>query len=158
MFKKTICVLFFVILISVIISQKEYISLYFLTKNYLDDVKQGQFEQAFQYMDYYDEYEDVKPRISYETAKSTWILRMNDFKNDDLYLYDYKKLYVYKDDGYPYGRVTIFLYEKGKIKKLDCHIHFSKLSKSWKIIGLYGPKHRLLNAMGGYCANETRTQ
>ncbi len=118
-------------------SNHSLISNYITARKFLNEVKQGDFARAFHYVDYYDVGDDVKPKTSYEKAKDIWTSRMIKLKQDGIYLQDYKDLVVYMDDGYPEGKVTLLLSNKGKIEEQKCNIHFSKLLNKWKIEGLW---------------------
>lgn len=116
---------------------QENISNYITTRSFLGEVKLGNFERAFNYVDYYDIGDDLKPKTSYEKAKDIWTSRLIKLKQDDIYLRDYKNLIVYMDDGYPSGKVILLIYNKGIIEEQECLIHFSKLAGKWKIEDLY---------------------
>lgn len=113
------------------------ISNYITTRNFLNEVKQGDFERAFNYVGYYDVGDDVKPKTSYEKAKDIWTSRMIKLKQDGIYLQGYKDLVIYMDNGYPRGKVTLLLSNKGEIEEQKCTIHLSKLLNKWKIEDLY---------------------
>ncbi|EGW37202.1 hypothetical protein [Desulfosporosinus sp. OT] len=106
-------------------------------RNFLNEVKKGDFGNAFNYVEYYDVGDDVSPQTSYEKAKDIWTSRMIKLKQEGIYLTNYKDLTGYMDDGYPKGEVTLLLSNNGEIEEQKCSIHFSKLSKKWKIEDLY---------------------
>jgi hypothetical protein len=131
---------------------KDYIFCYYAAKGLLTNVKNGDFEQAFNYVDYYDIGDDVKSEISFEKAKNIWTSRMKNLQNEGVYLIDYKNLKIYKDDGYPKGRVTVQLSENGVIREYKCGIHFTHLTSiKWKVCDIEGPKHIFFETIGGYC-------
>lgn len=153
MSKRKIFLIIIIVFFIAFILVKDYILCYYAAKNFLTDIKYDNFEQAFNYVDYYDIGDDVKPEISFEKAKNIWTSRMKNLKNEGVYLIDYKDLEVYKDDGYPIGLVMIQLSENGVIKEYKCSIHFTQLTTvfKWKICDIGGPKHIFFETVGGYC-------
>lgn len=140
------------IILIIIFLVKDYIICYYEARNFFANVKNGNFEQAFNYVDYYDIGDDVKPEISFEKAKNIWTSRMKNLKNEGVYLIDYNDLTVFKDDGYPIGDVMIRLSENGVVKEYKCHIHFTHLTNlfKWKVCDIYGTRHIFLETVGGY--------
>jgi len=156
MSKRKILISIFPIIFIIFFLVKDYIFCYYAARNFLTDVKDGNFEQAFNYVDYYDIGDDVKPEISFEKAKNIWTFRMKNLKNAGVYLIDFKALTVFKDDGYPIGDVMIQLSENGVIKEYKCNIHFTHLTNlvKWKVCDIYGPRHIFLETVGGNTAGQ----
>jgi len=109
---------------------------YRVADNFLEHVTNGEFEQAFEYVSYFDEASDMSPTISYEEAKKIWVERMQTYQEQGMYFKSFEKLDTWTDDTYPEGMVTLTLVRDGKehtIDRQDLYIHFNLLDDEWKV-------------------------
>ncbi len=122
--------------------------------DFLYNVSKGDFNQAFDYVAYFDFASDIEPKISYEDAKKAWVGRISELKSKDIYVKSYSGLRVWTDDTYPNGEVTLTVVESGVERKYRAKIHFAPYSKEWKIQNIYswndGNQSELEKALYGY--------
>lgn len=105
--------------------------------NFLDSVSIGDFDQAFDYVAYFDFASDMEPNISYEEAKIVWVSRISALKSKGTYVKAYSRLKVWTDDTYPNGEVILTIVEKGVERKHRAYIHFAPFSKGWRVQNIY---------------------
>ncbi|MCX7749660.1 MAG: hypothetical protein N2645_22630 [Clostridia bacterium] len=105
-------------------------------KAFFENLKDGNFEKAFEYVYYYDGPADLEPKIQYEKAKDIWLDRVKGLKEQGVYLKDYENLNVYYDDSYPKGTVELVIRREGKEVKHKVDIWFSKKG-GWKVGNIY---------------------
>lgn len=96
-----------------------------VANNFLSELEQGDFDEAFEYVLYFDVASDIQPTISYENAKQIWVERVKQLKENNTYLKEYKDLTVWIDDGAPRGKVIIVVVEKGKEREYTVYLQFA---------------------------------
>jgi hypothetical protein len=119
----------------------------------MKNLVQENYEQAFEYVCYYDVASDLPPQISYDTAKSVWVHRVKELKDKGTYVKGYKELIVRLDDTYPVGTVTLIIIDQGQEKTVKMDIWFGSSSGKWKVGNLYensNSKTELEKAISGY--------
>jgi hypothetical protein len=63
-------------------------------KGVLENVKNQNYEEAFEHVYFFDRASDLKPEISYKDAKKEWIDRLTDLREQGIYLVDYHQLFI----------------------------------------------------------------
>lgn len=91
---------------------------------FLKNLKEENYEKAFEYVYYFDEASDINPKISYEYAKELWIERVKNLKENGTYLKDYKILKVEIDDTYAHGSVELTVVENGVQNTYEAYMWF----------------------------------
>jgi hypothetical protein len=122
-------------------------------KKFFKSLAQQNYEQAFEYVHYYDVSSDLTPQISYNRAKSIWIDRVKALKDKGIYVKGYKDLSVRLDDTYPVGTVSLIIVEEGQEKIVNMNIWFSSTLEKWKVGSLYekvSPETEIEKAISGY--------
>ncbi|THE09144.1 hypothetical protein E1I69_23495 [Bacillus timonensis] len=103
-------------------------------KGVLDNVIDQDYQAAFERVYFYDKAIDLEPIISYEDAKSKWIQRVKDLREQGIYLVDYNQLRVGLDDTYPKGTVDLVIMQNGeKSVKKDVQLWFGPSEDKWKL-------------------------
>lgn len=124
--------------------------------HFLEHVTAGEFDQAFEYVSYFDQASDMSPIISYEEAKKIWVERMQTYKEQGMYFKAYEGLDTWTDDTYPEGTVRLTLVLDGKEQTTDKHdlyVHFNRLDGKWKVQMISSgsfPDDPLFQALSGH--------
>lgn len=122
-------------------------------KRFFKNLVQENYEQAFEYVHYYDAASDLPPQISKSKAKSIWIDRVKALKDKGTYVKGYRDLNIRLDDSYPVGTVTLIVIEQGQEKALNMDIWFGSFNGEWKVGNLYensSSQTDLEKAISGY--------
>ncbi|WP_461204901.1 zf-HC2 domain-containing protein [Clostridium sp. DL1XJH146] len=128
---------------------------------FFKNIKEENYEEAFEYLYYYDQASDLPPNISYEDAKEIWINRIKDLKENGTYLKSYNELQVRIDDSYAIGKLELTLVENGEEKTFETSIWFGPTSdiligpiwfRTWKVGNLNDgtEKSEFEKAISGY--------
>jgi hypothetical protein len=107
------------------------------SNNFLTEVTQGNYEEAFDYLYYHNHASDEDVTISYEDAKENWVNRVKRLKEEGTYIKSFQELVMRPDDGWQNGYVTLTVVENGKeVIYDDVYISFNKKDGKWKVINL----------------------
>jgi hypothetical protein len=107
-------------------------------KHVLENLKEQNYEAAFDRIHFYDVASDLSPTIPYGEAKEIWSKRVQSLKENGTYLVDYKDLYVELDDTYPTGKVDLVMMINGKKKYLeDVSLWFGFQDRKWGLGNLH---------------------
>lgn len=115
------------------------------------------YEDAFQYLYYYDVASDLEPQISFSKAKSIWVNRVMGFKEKGIYIKKYTNLKVEIDDTYPHGKVNLLIVEDGQEKIKEMTLWFGPTNEGWKIGNIYGnsnQENEFEKAISGFVKEE----
>src|SRR5690606_32692671 len=96
-------------------------------KALLNELIQGNWEHAFEYVNYHDGPVDEDVHIAYEEAKAIWVNRVKELQLRGTFLKDYSNLQIRMDDGWAQGNAVVTLVENGEEKRLELHIGFQKV-------------------------------
>jgi hypothetical protein len=101
-------------------------------KHVLENLKEQNYEAAFDGIHFYDVASDLSPTIPYGEAKEVWSKRVQSLKENGTYLVEYKNLFVELDDTYPIGKVDLVMMINGKKKYLeDVSLWFGFQDRKW---------------------------
>lgn len=104
--------------------------------SYLEHVINGEEEQAFDYVYYFDGFIDEEVNISHEKAKQIWVDRVQQLRQKGTYIKEYKKLSVNAHDGWVQGYVTLTIMNNGIREEHEVYIAFQRKEGAWKVAGL----------------------
>lgn len=126
--------------------------------NYLNALKQKDYNEAFENVAYFDKSSDILPILDYESAKKIWTERVTRLESTGIYLKDYHSVKVWKDDGYPRGKAKILLREGNQEKLYEVSIHLAKLDGQWKVQSIYSSAelNKFEEAIRGYVGLESK--
>jgi hypothetical protein len=99
---------------------------------YYQHLISGEFENAFIYVAYFDEFSDLEPESSYEEAEYIWVKRVQALKNQGVYLVGVERIEIFFDDCYPMGTVDVIIVENAISKHVTQRIHFAP-QEGWKV-------------------------
>lgn len=122
-------------------------------KKFFQKIEEGKYEQAFDYLYYWDEASDIESTMTYEHAREIWVKRVADLKKQDIYIKSFESLKVGLDDTYPTGSVELVVIEKGEEKRYKADLWFAKdNSGKWKIGNIYEGNNQTMleKAISGY--------
>lgn len=108
-------------------------------KSFFNEVRNNNYKKAFEKVAYYNMYSDQLSVTDYKTAENIWTNKIDKIKNNGIFLYDYKNIRVWYDDGYPRGTADIFLKEQNIIKLYNVKIYLKQTDGHWKITDIYFP-------------------
>jgi len=100
---------------------------------YYKHLSTGDFEEAFQYLAYYDQYSDRPPEVSSEDAKKIWVSRAEEVRTAGLYVVEAESIQICTDDGYPMGKAQVTIVDHGIERSVIQDVHFARLSGAWKV-------------------------
>ncbi len=93
----------------------------------------GEFEKAFEYVAYYDEYSDLEPAVLHEDAKKVWVGRVKEMRQSGLYFAEVERIQVLIDDGYPMGKAYVTIVDQGVKTRVTQNICFARHSGTWRV-------------------------
>ncbi|RSD28080.1 hypothetical protein [Mesobacillus subterraneus] len=104
----------------------------------LENLKEQNFERAFNGVHYYDAASDLAPETPFEEAKEIWSKRVHSLKEQGTHLVDYKNLSVELDDTYPVGTVDLVMMINGEEKIIkDVSVWFGHHDGKWGLGNLH---------------------
>lgn len=105
---------------------------------FLEQLTQGNFENAFESVFYFDKASDIEPTIPYEKAQNAWVDSVKSLKEKGIYVTSYDDLRIFLRDGghWVSGDVKLTVMENGKENRYDVGINFLKRDGKWKISNL----------------------
>lgn len=96
----------------------------------------GEFEKAFEYVAYYDRCSDLEPEVPYEDAQRIWVSRVNEMRENGLYLAEAERIQVLIDDGYPIGKAYVTIVDNGMKQSMTQDVRFVRLFGKWRVQGV----------------------
>ena len=101
------------------------------------DLAEGDFEDTFNHVGYYDRYSDRPPEIEFDDARQQWVNRVQALRDRDIYFVDVKKITVRLEDAYPLGQALVSVTINGVSRDVVQDIHFSPVFPTgWKVQGV----------------------
>jgi len=121
-----IAVVYFGAAVYVVGKPVERYSAYKAADRMLARLANGNIEEAFDSVVYFDGPSERTPTIAYDNAKTIWTERVRQLQDSGISVKSYRDLKVNVDDGAIYGRVSLAMSEQGKVVEYMTHISFGQ--------------------------------